>query len=235
MMRAGDLIDTIRDQRSALLRGGVVLLAVVLVGGVAWWWFVIRWKPPPSIFDTPVDDVMGYLALDDFNELSLEERLAFIREFTDRFRGLEQSESAVLAGFLAGLTGPARAQLTQNVRVLAKDILAGGAADYLALESEADRAAFLDDWLVRWMRFGERLATGEESERSDDEYLSSARRDARREVERTPSDVPTLGREGALVFMDFWRSDVEAAASPVEQGQIILFLKDVRSHLVAGE
>ena len=212
--------------------GGIVLLVLVVVfGGI--WWFSMRWQPPPSIFDSPVDDTLGYLAMDDFNQLSLEERIAYLTEFADRFRGLAQSESASAAAFMAGLTGPTREQMRQNVRILAKDILLDGAEGYLNLPEE-ERAAFLDEWLAEWMRRGERMALGEERSLSDEERVdrmnNRSRRDAMRDRENM--DIPKMDGEDAVRFIDFWRSDVEVASTPREQGQILRFLEDLRGHLL---
>ena len=212
--------------------GGIVLLVLVVVfGGI--WWFSMRWQPPPSIFDSPVDDTLGYLAMDDFNQLSLEERIAYLTDFADRFRGLAQSESASAAAFMAGLTGPTREQMRQNVRILAKDILLDGAEGYLNLPEE-ERAAFLDEWLAEWMRRGERMALGEERSLSDEERVdrmnNRSRRDAMRDRENM--DIPKMDGEDAVRFIDFWRSDVEVASTPREQGQILRFLEDLRGHLL---
>ena len=80
------------------------IVAVVLVAALVWlfwWWFFIKWQPPPSIFDSPVEDVLGYLSMDDFSQLPLEERLEFLMEFSDRFRGMSQADSAAMAAFMA--------------------------------------------------------------------------------------------------------------------------------------
>ena len=77
------------------------LLVALLIGLLVWWAFFVRWQPPPSIFDSPVQDVLGYLAMDDFSQLPMEERIQFLIEFSDRFRGMEQSDSATMAAFLA--------------------------------------------------------------------------------------------------------------------------------------
>ena len=86
-------IDRLRDLfdergRRLLPAAAAILL---LVGGAAgtWWWMSTRWTPPPSIFDHPVDDALGYLALPDFNKLPLQERMRFLMELADRFRGLQ--------------------------------------------------------------------------------------------------------------------------------------------------
>jgi len=216
-------------------RGGVSILALLLlllmVGG-AWNWYSSRWRPPPSIFDSPVQDVMGYLAMDDFSKLPVEDRIAFLLDFADRFRGLDQSESAVLAGFLAGLAGPAREQLTANVRTLAKDILADGASRFLAIEDEAERRRFMDEWLVEWIRTGERLTRGRERERSDEDRLAGVRRDGQREATRRPDRDVALTDRDAVAFMDFWQQEVESSSTPREQGQIVYFLTELRDHIL---
>ena len=165
-------------------------------------------------------------------ELPVEERMRFLLGFADRFRGLDQSESALLSGFMAGLSGPARDQLIENMKILAKDILANGARDYLSLRSEDERAAFMDRWLVEWMKTGERMTRGEERERSDDQRLASIKSDGREGAARRPSDGIALDGENAVEFLDFWQREVETTASPKEQGQIVRFLTDLRDHIV---
>lgn len=218
-----------RRRQIGLACGGLVLAAAA--GWATYWWMEVRFRPPPSIFDSPVDDVLGYFALDDFSKLPVEERIRFLRELADRFRGMGQAESATMAAFLAGLSGPAREQATQNARVLAKDILAEGAAGYFAMP-EKDRAKYIDDWMVRWIKTGERIATGRESATPDEKRLSDIReqgaRGRERAADRPPSQLPSLTDDGAMRFLDFWASDVEKASSPTEQGQIVRFLGDVR-------
>lgn len=228
------LRDAFERRRRELIVGGAFLLAVAAIAiGLSWWW-ASRWRPPPSIFDSPVDDALGYLALPDFSKLPVEERMRFLMELADRFRGLEPSESAAAAAFLAAVVGPAREQLHENARMLAKDVLAGAAAQYLELP-ESERGAFIDKWVADWMRMGERITRGEERNRSDDERLEEARRDMRRNrermAERGGGAAPALTDGSAARFMDFWQSEVEKAATPREQGQIVRFMEDVRRRL----
>lgn len=224
-----------RRREIGLALGGLVLAACLGYG--VYWWVEIRFRPPPSIFDTPVDDVLGYFALDDFSQLPVDERIRFLRELADRFRGMGQAESATMAAFLAGLSGPAREQATQNARLLAKDILAQGADEYFRTP-EKDRGKFIDDWMTKWIKTGERIATGKESEKSDDERLADMRQQGARGRERMgqrdSSELPSLTEGGAMRFLDFWESDVEKASSPKEQGQIVRFLGDVRKRFGGG-
>ncbi len=205
---------------------GVLLVLIVI------WWMGSRWRPPPSIFDSPVDDVLGYLALDDFNSLSLEERMRYLTEFAGRFQGFAQEESASAAAFLAGITGPTREQMRQNARILVKDVLLEGAEGYFAV-SEADRGKFLDEWMAGWQRKAEEMIGQGGDARSDDERAAEIRADAREDMtrERDTDRIPDLDGKAAERFIGFWQSDVDSASTPREQGQIIRFLDDLRVHL----
>ena len=237
MSQFSEFIDRVRyadnEKVARILKvgGGVVLILAILAGG--WWFWDARWQPPPSIFDSPVDDSLGYLALDDFNQLSLEDRMKYLQEFAQRFRGMQQSESATAAAFLAGLTGPTREQMRQNARILAKDILLDGAEGYLSLPEE-EREKFLNEWISRWMRTGETFVMGEPRDMTDEERLERIQRRTQNDIERERSRdrIPQVDGENAMRFLEFWQSDIEVASTPREQGQIIRFLEDLRGHLI---
>ena len=130
-MRAVDVGEWLDEHRGQVARWAGAALAAAALAAAAWWWFDVRWKPPPSIFDSPVDNVLGYFTTDDFNRLSVDERVKYLQDFVGRFRGMSQQDSVVAAAFLAGVTGKVREQLTQNVRILAKDIMKEGAERYV--------------------------------------------------------------------------------------------------------
>ena len=212
-----------------------VALAVALAGG-AWWWIAVRWRPPPSIFDSPVDSVLGYFTRPDFNALPVDERVKYVQQFIGRFRGMSQQDSVVAAAFLAGVTGKVREQLQQNVRILAKDILIQGAAKYVNLP-EPERGPFIDHWVADWFRFAETTATGKESTRSDEEIVGNARAEAKRGEERQRQRMQgrSLTDRGADRFLGFWESEVEPASSPREQAQISRFMDAVRTRMLTGQ
>lgn len=185
-------------------------------------------KPPPSIFETPADDVAGYLTTRDFSALPLEERVEFVSGVAARFRSMEQADSAIVAAFFAGLGAPAREVLRDNIRILGKDILLNGAESYLALATDAERARFLDEWLLKWGRLGRDLLGSRP--RSDEEIMDRARRDAKRDAERTQDLNPQMAQE----IIDFWNSDVASVSTPKEQGQIFKFIPALRDHLISG-
>ncbi|MDZ4756229.1 MAG: hypothetical protein SGJ11_17270 [Phycisphaerae bacterium] len=229
-----DSFDTfLSERRRELFMALSAVLVALGASGAGYWWFVVRWQPPPSIFDAPVNDVLGYLAMDDFSQLPLKERMQFLLDFADRFRGMNQGDSAMMAGFLAGIGGPMREQLRQNARVLAKDILAEGAATYIDLP-EAERAAFLDGWLAEWLKTAERMTTGEAGDAPDGERVQQFKDDAKKDAtrQRDPNRVGRLTDKGASRFLDFWESDVQQASSPKEQGQITRFMDDMRKHVL---
>ncbi|MFO0961770.1 MAG: hypothetical protein U0625_02565 [Phycisphaerales bacterium] len=231
-----DLGDLWQEQRGRIVAGAAALALVAAVGSAGYWWFAVRWKPPPSIFDAPVNNVLGYLATPDFNRLSMRERLKYVQDFIGRFRGMSQQDSVVAAAFLAGVTGKVRAQLTQNVRILAKDIMIEGAGTYVNLP-EAERGPFIDKWIVEWIRFAELTATGEQSKRSDEEILEGARAESRQNEERQAKRLAgkPLTERGADRFLGFWASEVEPASTPKEQGQITRFMEDVRKRMLTKQ
>ena len=230
-----DLGDLWNDHRERIVRAAAAAAVAALLFSAGWWWFAVRWRPPPSIFDTPVDNVLGYFTTPDFNRLSVEERVKYVQQFVSRFRGMNQQDSVVAAAFLAGVTGKVREQLTQNVRILAKDILSQGAQKFVNLP-EAERGAFIDKWIAEWFRFAESTATGKESTRSDEEILQGARAEARRGEERQQQRLKgkQLTDRGADRFLGFWESEVEPASTPREQAQISRFMDAVRTRMLTG-
>lgn len=236
----GDRIDTLRHsldgREKEVLIGTVSVAVLTAVVWLGWIWMASRWSPPPSIFDSPVDDVLGYLTVDDFNQLSVEERLKYLGEFATRFRGLQQEESAAMAAFLAGVTGPTREQMRQNARTLAKDVLLEGAEGYFATPDD-QRGKYIDDWLAGWQRRAEEMVMGEPRAIDDQTRAEGIRADARQDAlrDRDTSRMPTLDNRMTSRFLGFWRSDIEAASTPREQGQIIRFMEDIRVHLILSE
>ncbi len=227
--------DAFDSNRERIVRTAAAVAAAALLAASAWWWVSARWRPPPSIFDSPVDNVLGYFTTPDFNRLTVEERVRYVQQFVGRFRGMSQQDSVVAAAFLAGVTGKVREQLTQNVRILAKDILAEGAQKFVNLP-ESERGAFIDKWVADWFRFAETTATGKESTRTDGEILAGARGEARRGEERQRERMKgkDLSQRGADRFLGFWQSEVEQASSPREQGQISRFMDAVRTRMLTG-
>ena len=217
-------------RRSTKIGASVTLIAALVI---ALTMLLGSTRRPPSIFDSPVDDVLSFLAVEEFSALPLTERLEFMREVFERFGNMTQSDSAVAAAFLAGLTGPAREQLRDNVRVLARDVLIDAADEFFAIDDEAKRREFLDGWLVQWARFASQV-TGRNTDASDQELLADMRRDARRDNEHAIRNPIASTESNAWLFMDYWHSEVESVSTPSEQSKILHFLPALREHVLRG-
>ena len=221
----------LEDRKRLVKIGGALLVALLVC--LALLWNASRLRQPPSIFDTPIDNTLGYLTLKDFSKLPLEERIRFMMELAERFRSLKPSESAAMAAFLAGVAGPARDQLRDNVKMIAKDVLAEGAQNYMALSPEK-RGAFLDEWIIKWQRKMEKVTTGKEEKKTDSERLDAMRDQGKRNEERQNrmTGGGNLSDRGANGFLDFWQGEIQGSSTPREQGQITKFLDDMRTRLV---
>jgi hypothetical protein len=206
----------------------ILFIIALVVGGAGYWLTNPGHQRPPSIFDSAVDDVFSFMANDGFNKLSLEERLTMLQQLAQRMSGMSQGESVAASAFMAGLTGPMSEQMVNNARILGKDIFVQGADEYFALKSDAERAAYLDQWLIRWIRFGEQ-ATGRKSKRSDAEILSRMSDDARKDVQR----VGTIDAKMAQQIADFWERDIENVSSPLEKAKICQFGPALRQHILS--
>lgn len=221
----------LEDRKRLAKIGGALLVALLVC--LALLWNASRLRQPPSIFETPIDNTLGYLTLKDFSKLPLEERIRFMMELAERFRSLKPSESAAMAAFLAGVAGPARDQLRDNVKMIAKDVLAEGAQNYMALSPEK-RGAFLDEWIIKWQRKMEKVTTGKEEKKTDSERLDAMRDQGKRNEERQNrmTGGGNLSDRGANGFLDFWQGEIQGSSTPREQGQITKFLDDMRTRLV---
>ena len=225
-------VEMFLQDRKRLAKIGAALLVAILVC-VALLWNAARLRPPPSIFDTPIDNTLSYLTMKDFSKLPLEERIRFMMDLAERFRSLKPGESAAMAAFLAGVAGPARDQLRENVKMIAKDVLVQGAKEYMGLPP-SKRGAFIDEWVISWQRKMERVTTGKEEPKSDSDRLDAMREQGKRNEERQSrmTGGGNLSDRGANGFLDFWQGEIEGSSTPKEQGQITKFLDDVRTRLV---
>ena len=221
----------LEDRRRLAKIGGALVVVILICLGFMW--NATRLRQPPSIFDTPIDNTLGYLTLKDFSKLPLVQRVRFMLELADRFRKLNSNESAAMAAFLAGVAGPARDQLRDNVKMIAKDVLVQGATTYMLL-APSKRDAFIDTWIIKWQRTLEKATTGKEEKKTDSERLDAMRDQGKRNEERQGRIVGggSLTDKGASGFLDFWQGEIEGSSTPREQGQITKFLDDVRTRLV---
>jgi len=213
------------NRRRWTVGGVLVLLLATFV--VVYQLFFSHYRRLPSIFDAPVDNIFGFMSEEEFNALSVDERMSIIRDILSRFSGVNQGDSAVAAAFLAGLSGPAMEKLANNARILGKDVLLEGAGEWATLLTEAEKEAFLDQWIVKWVRFAEESG-GRDSNQTDQQILDRMTRQAKRDVERNQN----IDADMAQQVIDFWRQDIASVTTPLEQAQLYQFVPAIRDRLL---
>ncbi len=187
--------------------GGPV--AAVAVALSLWLW--LRPMPTPDYGTGRIDSLMNFTMLrDEFNRLSIDERLKLLGQLRDRLSGLTAGESVLLAAFAGGIMDQAREQLAENASRLAIDMWDQYASDYQYV-TEEDQGQFLDATLVSFVRSMETLS-GQASDKSDSEILSDAKTQARDDLEQMQSGNGAPA--GAMGMMySVMRNDVEVHAS----------------------
>lgn len=160
------------------------VLAAVLIGGGVWGWLAWRIEPPPDYETEPLDVLFDYTLLtDDFNRLSIEERLALIEQLVTRLKSFSSSDSVLLAMFATMIMGEARAQLEENISRLAIDVSDKFASEYDPNASPEAKDEFLQDAYLGMVSMFD-FADGEVGEHTPEELLDEGRRQAKRDLNR---------------------------------------------------
>ena len=171
------------------------------------------------------------LLRDEFNNLPIEERIKLLAELRERFEGLSKSESVLLAAFMGGVMGEARAQFEENASKLAIDLWDSYAKDYPMVPVE-ERGAYLDQSYVRFVRTMETLG-GQETDKTDQELIQDARRQARRDQESAREGNVPDGRVMGFMF-NVLSYDVGTHASPHQRVRGHQMMKDMVRHMRGG-
>ncbi|MFM9995402.1 MAG: hypothetical protein ACKVU4_06325 [Phycisphaerales bacterium] len=213
------------EQRATLRRRATIvgpIAAVVLGVGV---WLVVRPMPQPDYERGNLRRVFTFTLLsDEFNKLSVQERLALVKVLVDRVKNMSASESALMAAFAAGVSGAAREQIEENISKLGIDMWYEYSAGYADVPLE-DRDAYLDRVFLEMSRNMEAVG-GVSNEDSDAERLAEAREQAQRDMKmvregRGPST-------GALTRVyTFLRDDVASHASAAQKSRGQLMMRDM--------
>jgi hypothetical protein len=216
--------------RPMLRRAGVSALAVLLCASAAMAVVSLRPRPVPDVFDAQLDDVLDYtLVSDDFNKLSVDERLRLLKELMRRLRGMESGDSAMMAAFAAGITGKARAQLQKNAERLMVDVWDKFAKDYTKVEA-SDRKAYLDQAAIDFAKLMEDLG-GVTRDVDDDTRLREMRRQAKRDESRMPGPATPINPEAVGGFVNFVNRIGQNNTSPAQRDRMAEFGRDMTRHL----
>ncbi|MFT3687122.1 MAG: hypothetical protein QM783_19735 [Phycisphaerales bacterium] len=234
---AGESIRDIADgasrlwERRWMRRGIVSALVVLLSAGGAFAYVQMRPRAVPDIFADDLADVLDYTLLTDaFNNMPVEERLALIKKLIERLKSMDSNDSALVAGFAAGIGGKAREQLQKNAEKLMVDIWDKFAKQY-AKVPPADRDAFLDQSFIDMTKMFEDVS-GFSMPVRDDQRVDEARKQAKRDQERMKDAAQRpVNAERAAGFMGFLNNRGQKLASPEQRGRMAGFSRDMTRRL----
>ncbi len=208
------------------LGAGVVALTMLAlcVSGYLYW---ERHHKPNYALD-PIDDVAEFTFLrDDFNNLSIDERLKLIREFADRIRSATSSDSAMLASFAAGISGKAREQIAANASRLMLDMVDRSALEYANLTG-SDREKFLEKSVIEWTRIADQV--GGRGDRTDEEILADVKKETEQREKMRERMGPERSARMASGIMSFLNNNVAKHSNPIQQQRTLQMMADVNKH-----
>jgi hypothetical protein len=234
---AGESMRDIADgasrlwERRWLRRGIMSALVVLLSAGGAFAYVQMRPRVAPDVFADDLEDVLDYALLTDaFNKMPVEERLALIKKLIERLKSMDSNDSALVAGFAAGIGGKAREQLQKNAEKLMVDIWDKFAKQYATVKPE-DRDAYLDKSFVDMTKMFEDVS-GFSVPIKDEQRVDEARKQAKRDQERMKGAAERpVNAERAAGFMGFLNDRGQKLASPEQRGRMAGFSRDMTRRL----
>lgn len=187
-------------------------------------------RPQPDYMDDPLDELFDYTLLtDDFNNLSVEERMKLIGQLVQRLKGMSSEDSVLLAAFAGGVAGKAREQLMENASLLAIDVWDKYAKDYDNVPEE-EREQYLEKTFVEFTRLMESVA-GQTSDKTDEERIAEVKEQAKREKERmTSANGPKPPGAALGMVFNVMNGDVGGHASPQQRQRGGQMLRDMMRH-----
>ncbi len=218
-------------RRKWLRRAVVSALVVMVSAGGAFAYVQLRPRAVPDVFADDLADVLDYTLLtDEFNKLPVDERLALIKRLIERLKSMDSNDSALVAGFAAGIGGKARAQLQKNSEKLMVDIWDKFAIQYSQVKPE-DREAFLDQSFVDMTKMFEDVA-GVSVPIKDEQRVDEARKQAKRDEERMKgASSRPVNAERAAGFMGFMNDRGQKLTNAEQRGRMAGFSRDMTRRL----
>lgn len=218
-----------RAKRFKIICASSAVLTLIAVGlGL---YLALRPYPMPDYDDDPLDDIFNYtLFQDEFNKLPIEERIRLVGSLVKRVEKMGGSDGTLLAAFAAGISGSARDQLEENAAQMMLDFMDKFASDYPNLDDPAAQEEALKSRIVDMIRLANEF-DGSPSNRSDEELLERAMRDAKRdqEVMRDPARGPSLG--GITRMADMMENRIGERGTPHQRARITRYMRDMTRYL----
>ncbi len=217
--------------RPAVRRVITGVMGVSIGLGIVGAYLVLRPVPQPDYDADAIDRLFDYTLLtDEFNRLSVDERLALLSQLRERLEGMGGNDSVLLAAFAARIKGELREQLMENVSRLGIDLADMYAVGYDPRAAPTAREAFLEASFVDLHKRMEALG-GSTREMSDEERLAEGQRQAERDLEVIESGAIS-GRQAGEIFA-FMNDVVGQHASAHERARTSVFMRDM-SRMLRG-
>lgn len=218
-----------RTKKRRIISGCV--LGALLIGSGVGVYLATRPIPTPDYNKDRLDRLFKFTLLtDEFNRLPVDERLELMGSLVQRLKGMDGSDSLLMAAFASSIKGKARDQLMENASRLMIDT-----ADKFALEyqdvPEDEKGKFLEEALVRFVELGAAIS-GEPMTESPQEIIADAKENAQRDTQRARENPLSL-RQSTRMF-DFADDSVGAHASPQQRGRVAVMMRDMVRHLRGG-
>jgi len=217
-------------RRRRIVSGAILGAAIIGAGTIGY--LQTRPTPRPDYETDPLNELFDYTLLtDEFNTLSVEERLELLGVLYRRMQGMSASDSVLLAAFAAQIEGDMREQLEENVARLMLDT-----ADMLALEyqdlpsnaTQAHRERALEDAFVEFVRLGG-VFEGRPVEDSRQQILDEGREEAQQREAELAADSSSL-READWVF-NTMQDGMQQFSTPQQRARVTRFMRDITRHL----
>ncbi|MCH9057721.1 MAG: hypothetical protein IIB55_03730 [Planctomycetes bacterium] len=223
MIREALFGDERRSRRTRRIARIAAPIAVILLALSLWLW--LRPYPEPDFATGRIDALMNFTLLrDEFNRLSVEDRLRLLGQLRERLSGLTAGESVLLAAFAGGIMHEARDQLEQNMSRLAIDMWDQYARDYQHVQPDR-RGQYLDDAYIGIVRAMETLG-GQPSDKSDSVILREAHTQARRHLHPTRRGEGPSGAAMGILF-SVLSDSVGQHAGPQQRQRGQLMMRDM--------
>lgn len=211
--------------RAAVIATAFVLIANAGVGA----YLVFRPVPKPDYETGEIASLFNYTLLtEDFNRLSVDERVRLIGDLARRIGAMDGGESAAMAAFATTIRGELRDQMERNISKLGVDMIDKFASEYDADAPVADREQFLMDKAVEFQKMMETM-TGRTRDLDDDQRLARMQRQAERDQEQVRSgDFGADDAAAVLVFLN----DVPGQHSTMHQKvRSVVLMRDMTNVL----
>lgn len=223
-------LDAAPGRRTRVRQGAITLAIIAVLGAGAGGYFALRPTPVPDYEKDPFDDVLDFTLLtDDFNGLPIEERLRLLKDLIKRFDSMDGSESELVAGFAAGISGKARKQLEKNASKLVMDVLDREALQYEKAPPE-ERAKAAEHAFISLYRTMDAL-DGKDTDKSDQEIVEQGKEEARKGREWIQKqDRQRLGRDTGRMMLSI-KDTVASQSSAQERGRMTLMMRDMTRHM----